>query len=182
MNRMSLVLILLVILISGAWWYSSHMTNTRYSQNSGVIIPKTDQALSKRIAFTLADLNGQMQSISQWDNQVILLNFWATWCPPCRKEMPDFMHVYDKYKDRGFVVLGVGIDKQEQILDFINTMKINYPILIGERDAMTVSHQYGNRHGALPYSVIIDKQGMIRYQAAGLISRKQLESLIKPLL
>jgi peroxiredoxin len=142
----------------------------------------TDQVLVKRMDFTLSDLEGRQQNISRWDNHVILLNFWATWCPPCRKEMPDFMQVYDEYKDKGFVVVGVGIDNKEHITDFVDTLGVIYPILVGELDAMKVSRQYGNRHGALPYSVIIDRNGMIRHKTAGLVSRNQLLSLIKPLL
>lgn len=180
MNK-NYLLALLVILVSGAWFFSQ-MTKTTVVDN-GVINKSHPEAASvKRPDFILSDLAGQQQHISQWNNQVILLNFWATWCPPCQKEMPDFIEVFDEYKDKGFVVLGVGIDNKTHIADFVDTLGVNYPILVGEQDAIKVSRLYGNRHGALPYSVIIDKEGMIRYKTAGLVTRKQLVSLIEPLL
>ena len=136
----------------------------------------------KRQDFSLPDLNGQQQKFSQWNNKVVLLNFWATWCPPCRREMPDFIDIYNQYKDKDFVVVGVGIDDQHKIAEFVKHLEVNYPILVGDRTAMQVSYQYGNHSGALPYSIIIDKQGIIRYRAGGLISRQKLLSLLEPLL
>jgi thiol-disulfide isomerase/thioredoxin len=136
----------------------------------------------KRQDFTLPDLQGQPQDFSQWNNKVVLLNFWATWCPPCRREMPDFIEVYNQLKDQDFIVIGVGIDDEKKIAEFVQHLDVNYPILVGGRQAMDVSYRYGNQQGALPYSIIIDKQGIIRYRAGGLISRKKLLSQITPLL
>lgn len=136
----------------------------------------------KRQDFSLPDLNGQQHTLSQWNNKVVLLNFWATWCPPCRREMPDFIEVYNQYKDKDFIVIGVGIDDQEKVAQFVKHLGVNYPILVGGKTAMQVSYQYGNNSGALPYSIIIDKQGIIRYRAGGLISKNKLISQIEPLL
>ncbi len=177
-----LIILLLVILPAAAWWYSSLRTDSNSQIVSEIHNLHKDQALIKRTDFTLTDLQGQPQNFSQWDNHVVLLNFWATWCPPCRREMPDFIDVYEQYKDQGFVIVGVGIDDKQHIADFVDTLGVSYPVLTGEKDAMNVSRQYGNRHGALPYSIIIDKQGMIRYKTAGLVSKEQLVSRIEPLL
>lgn len=148
--------------------------------DEAVIITKSHSL--KRHDFSLPDLNGQEQAFSQWNNKVVLLNFWATWCPPCRREMPDFVEVYEQYKDKDFIVVGVGTDNQEKIAEFIKQLDVNYPILVGGRSAMEVSYQYGNHSGALPYSIIIDKQGIIRYRAGGFISRQKLLNQIEPLL
>ena len=136
----------------------------------------------KRQDFTLPDLQGQSQAFSQWNDKVVLLNFWATWCPPCRREIPDFIEVYEQYKDKEFIVIGIGIDDEERIADFVKQLKVSYPILVGGQTAMQVSYLYGNRSGALPYSILIDKNGIIRFRAGGLISKKKLLSQIKPLL
>ncbi len=136
----------------------------------------------KRQNFSLPDLNGQQQQFSQWNDKVVLLNFWATWCPPCRREMPDFVEVYNQYKDKGFVIVGVGTDDRQKVAAFVKQLKVNYPILVGEREAMQISYQYGNHSGALPYSIIIDKKGIIRYRAGGWMSREKLLSQIEPLL
>lgn len=136
----------------------------------------------KRQNFTLPDLNGQQQEFSQWNDKVVLLNFWATWCPPCRREMPDFVEVYNQYKDKGFVIVGVGTDAPQKVAAFVKQLNVSYPILVGERQAMQISYQYGNHSGALPYSIIIDRQGIIRYRAGGWMSRQKLLSQIEPLL
>ncbi len=150
------------------------------SNSPEVVIMKSHSL--KRQDFSLPDLNGQQQDFSQWNNKVVLLNFWATWCPPCRREIPDFIDVYNQYKEKDFIVIGVGTDDQKKIAEFVQRMGINYPILIGDRAAMKVSYQYGNYSGALPYSVIIDKHGIVRYRAGGLISRQKLLNQIEPLL
>lgn len=136
----------------------------------------------KRQDFSLPDLNGQQQQFSQWNNKVVLLNFWASWCPPCRREMPDFIEVYKQYKDKDFIVIGVGIDDQDRIAQFVKKLGVNYPILVGGQTAMQVSYKYGNNNGALPYSILIDKHGVIRYRAGGLISKQKLINQIVPLL
>lgn len=175
MKNIFIILIAFSMLIS--LWLIFKMNN-----NDSRLPSDVTQSSLKQIDFTLPDLHGKQQSFSQWNGKVILLNFWATWCPPCRREMPDFIEVYNQYKDKNFVVVGVGVDNEQLIADFVKHLDVNYPILVGGRSAMQVSHQYGNHQGALPYSIIIDKQGFIRYRAGGLISKNQLLSQITPLL
>lgn len=136
----------------------------------------------QRSPFTLPDLEGQQQAVGQWDNKVILLNFWATWCPPCRKEIPAFIQLQDDYRERGFQVIGVAIDDKTAVQDYADGMGINYPILIGNTEALQVSSDYGNRFGRLPYSLVIDRQGIIRYVGQGELDYEDIETQIKPLL
>ena len=132
--------------------------------------------------FTLADLSGQTRAISEWDGQVVLLNFWATWCAPCRKEMPELAEVHHAFSAQGFAVVGIAIDTLEPVLAFITELGIDYPMLIGELDAIQVAQQFGNRLGVLPYSVILDRQGSIILIHAGEIDRETIETTIVPLL
>lgn len=175
----NLVISISVLVAIGVLWLLFGQ-ESKQASNDSVVISKSHSL--KRHNFTLPDLSGRQQNFSQWNNKVVLLNFWATWCPPCRREMPDFNDVYNKYKDSDFVVVGVGIDDQQKIAEFVKKMAVDYPILVGGQSAMQVSYQYGNHQGALPYSIIIDKQGIIRYRAGGLISRKKLLNQISPLL
>ncbi|MCU7837305.1 MAG: TlpA family protein disulfide reductase [gamma proteobacterium symbiont of Taylorina sp.] len=163
------------LLITGWFFISPNKT-----QGKADIINKSH--VLKQLNFTLPDLNGRPQQFSQWNGKVVLLNFWATWCPPCRREIPDFIEVYEQYKDKDFMIVGVGIDDENEIAEFVKELAVNYPILVGGRAAMQVSRQYGNHSGALPYSIIVDKQGNIRFRAGGLISKDKLLNQINPLL
>ncbi len=134
---------------------------------------------SKRPDFTLPDVEGKPRSISEWDGKVLLVNFWATWCPPCRKEMPGFIELRDQYHDKGFEIVGVAIDEAGAVGNFVDGMGVSYPVVVGQTDATEVTRQYGNRLGALPFSVLIDRKGIVRYTRAGELRKDVLEGLIQ---
>jgi len=136
----------------------------------------------QRPEFSMHDTSNKRHDIKEWDGKVILLNFWATWCPPCRHEIPDFIELYQKYHDKGFTIVGVALDSQQNAIDFVDPMGINYPILVGEDDGIALTQQYGNSLGVLPYSVIIDRHGVIRQTISHALDQKQVEQLIGPLL
>ncbi len=136
----------------------------------------------QRPDFKLLDLENKLRSVSEWDGKVILVNFWATWCPPCVREVPTLDKLHTDYKDRGFVVIGIAIDSLDAVTDFVDPLDLQYPILLAEQQGIELSQAYGNRLGILPFSVIIDKHGKIVEQHPGEISYQQVESLIKPLL
>lgn len=136
----------------------------------------------QRPAFQLTDLEGKLRNINEWDGKVILLNFWATWCPPCRKEIPAFIDLQEKYGPSGFQVIGVAIDQPSLVEAYSDGMGINYPLLVGNDDAINVGTEYGNRLGLLPYSVIINHEGMIRFIKKGEVTREEVEEMIIPLL
>jgi len=136
----------------------------------------------KRIDFSLKDTAGKSRKLSDWDGQVILLNFWATWCPPCRREIPAFIELHDKYHARGLVIVGVALDTPQAAVDFVDPMGINYPILVGEEEGINLTQQYGNRLGVLPYSVLIDRQGKIVQTFAKELTFQEVEKHISPLL
>jgi len=132
--------------------------------------------------FELPDLEGVPHQFDEWANKVRVLNFWATWCPPCRKETPMFIELQEQYGTQGLQFVGVAIDESEKVKDFVDTFGVNYPTLIGAEDAIAVAKQYGNRFGALPYTVIINRQGTIVHAQSGEMTRQKTESVIKSLL
>lgn len=136
----------------------------------------------QRPEFHLADLEGKLRNINEWDGKVILLNFWATWCPPCRDEIPAFIELQEKYGPSGFQVIGIAIDQPDLVEEYSDSMGVNYPLLVGEDDAIDIGTEYGNRLGVLPYSVIINHEGMIRFIKKGEVTREEVEEMIKPLL
>lgn len=135
-----------------------------------------------RPEFILPDLENKPVSIRQWEGKVILLNFWATWCPPCREEIPAFMEVLKHYGNRGFEIVGIAVDDREAVLEFTKQLGVDYPQLIGDQNAVEIAERYGNRYGALPYSVLIDRQGIIRFSKPGEFPREQLEAQLESLL
>lgn len=136
----------------------------------------------KRPDFQLQDLEGKLRSISEWDKQVVVLNFWATWCPPCKREIPEFIEMQELYGDKGLQVVGVAIDQLEAVENYSDGMGVNYPVLVGEDDAIEITQKYGNSYGQLPYTVVINRQGDITSLIKGETDRKQLENIVKPFL
>jgi peroxiredoxin len=144
----------------------------------------TGQALvgEPRPDFSLPDLSGAERRIAEWDGQVVLLNFWATWCPPCRREIPAFVDMQHELGEQGLAVVGVAVDDPDKVRDFVARFGVDYVNLTGGQEASQVSLAYGNRASALPYSVIIARDGRIAHTHAGELPREQALELIRPLL
>ena len=132
--------------------------------------------------FDLPDIHGIMHNSHEWDGKVVILNFWATWCPPCRSETPAFVELQEQYREAGAQFIGIAIDSKEQVQDFMDTYGVNYPMLIGEDNAIKIAKDYGNRFGALPYTVIINRQGQIQHVQRGELPRELAEQTISKLL
>ena len=135
-----------------------------------------------RPEFTLPDLDGQMRSISEWDGKVIALNFWATWCPPCLKEVPEFVSLQAKYQAAGLQFIGVALQGPEEVREFVAEHGMNYPVLTGELEVIKLAESYGNHIGALPYTVIIDRSGQVAHVKPGVLPTEEAESIINRLL
>lgn len=130
--------------------------------------------------FSLRTLEGERVSLDELDGQVVLVNFWATWCPPCRLEMPGFQSVYDDYKDRGFAVVGLATDVGGAGLveTFVRENRITYPVAMASEE---VRLRYGGVD-ALPQSFLVDRQGRVRKVVAGVFSEGTLRRAVEELL
>ena len=133
-------------------------------------------------AASFKDLDNKLQPLKQWRGKVVVLNFWAPWCPPCREEIPDFIKMQDKYGKRGLVFVGVALDEKIKVQAFADEMDINYPILLGEMNAVDLARKIGNRLGGLPFTVVIDRNGRIIASAVGRVTTARLEKIVLPLL
>ncbi len=134
-------------------------------------------AYSQLPDFSLPNIEGGLWHVEQWRNKILVINFWASWCPPCRKEMPMFVQLQEKFAAQGVLFVGIAIDDEQAARDFIDTYGIEFPVLLGEDRAMELSRQLGNRFQALPYTVVADR-GVIQLRQAGEV----LESELLPLL
>lgn len=133
-------------------------------------------------ATRLADLKGSLQHVEQWRGRVLIVNFWATWCAPCREEIPGFVRLQDRHGARGLLFVGIAIDQPEKVGRFAREFHMNYPVLVGGLGALDLLRQAGNRAGVLPYTVVIDRQGKLVSEKAGGVKLEELEALIQPLL
>ncbi len=169
-HKLAVIAVALAALMGGYWLADA--TRSPSLHPAAVEIPK------KVMAFTLPDLKGRPRNINEWHGKLIILNFWASWCHPCREEIPLLIDIQKKYGKKGLQIIGVAFDKKENIIRFSNIYSINYPLLVGQEEVMAIMERYGNRSGSLPYSVIIDTQGREVGRKVGAYKRLELETRI----
>ncbi|MFU8833153.1 MAG: TlpA family protein disulfide reductase [Wenzhouxiangella sp.] len=129
--------------------------------------------------FRHGDLNGQWVEAADFDGQLLLVNFWATWCAPCRREMPVLQDASRQHQDR-LAVVGIAMDDPVPVADFVNELGIDYTILVGSTEVIDTQRAWGNSRGALPYTVLVDRQGVIRWQHLGEVTAEELEDVLAP--
>ena len=131
--------------------------------------------------FAMKDIEGNIRHLSDWKGKVVLLNFWATWCPPCLKEIPDFIELQHKYKSADFQVIGIAVDDFDAVKAFATSHGMNYPVIPAEAEAIELGQRYGNTIGALPYSVFINKNGDVTHTIVGELSKLTAEKILTSL-
>jgi len=129
--------------------------------------------------FRLESLDGRQVSLADYPGQVVLLNFWATWCPPCKEEIPAIEKAYEAHRDEGFMVLGINEGETfEAVQAFASEIGITYPVLIDKRG--NVAAQYRRR--GLPLTLIVDRDGVIQVRHEGYLTAGQLDKYLSGLL
>jgi thiol-disulfide isomerase/thioredoxin len=145
------------------------------------VAPPVDLVGQPRPDFQLVDAAGQTLSVDAFDGRVLLVNFWATWCAPCVDEMPMLSQLHQDYAGQDFAVVGIALDDPERAQKFARKLQVGYPVLFGRADAMLVGRRYGNREGLLPYSVLVDASGIIRWTRRGILQRSEIEAQLAAL-
>lgn len=131
----------------------------------------------REIAFTLPDLGGTPRSLSEWDGKARLVNFWATWCAPCRREIPLLKQVQAEHGGE-LQVIGVAVDYREDVLDYARTAEFNYPVLIGRDDAIAAAETAGVEFLGLPFTMVISRDGRLVKTHLGEIEAPELERVV----
>jgi thiol-disulfide isomerase/thioredoxin len=144
--------------------------------------PATDTGGGQAIEFRLPDLTGKEHGLDEWRGQVVVLNFWATWCPPCREEIPIFIDLQKRLGGKGLQFVGIAIDDASAVASYQREVGINYPNLLGGDGGLGLMSAYGNTAGGLPFTVILDRDGRIAAHKVGAFRRVELEALLSPLL
>ena len=145
--------------------------------------PETmERAAQALIATSMSDLVGKPQMLSQWGGKTLVVNFWATWCAPCRKEIPALIRTEKKYADKGVKLVGIGIDNAAKINEYALEMKIDYMLLVGGTDILNLTKELGNGAGVLPFTIVLDRSGKVAYTHAGALTDVALDAILNPLL
>ncbi len=117
--------------------------------------------------WSFVDLDGQRQALKQWRGEVTVLNFWATWCPPCLREIPAFIDLQTRFEAAGLSFVGIALDKSEVVKPFVANKGINYPVVVGDQNVVKFMQTLGNAIGGLPYTAVLDARGEVVYTHQG---------------
>lgn len=152
-----------------------------FHANEGLVLPPDHSSTRSGFPFSFKTITGDTISASYLSGKVVFLNFFATWCPPCKAEVPTLARLYNKYKSDGFIVVGICVDQSDplrKVKEFAEKYKINYPIVLATRDVV----EFFGGVSTIPTSFIIDRDGRIRTRIVGYRDEKDLEQAIKKLL
>jgi len=153
-------------------------TPSRYVKNEGAINNAWDLP-----DIVLKGLDGKTHRLSDWKGKIILLNFWATWCRPCQKEIPEFINWQNNHTSEGLQIVSIGLDEPQKLRNFSRTLGINYPILLADpNQQQTLLLQWGNSMQALPFTIVIGQDGHLHFMRTGEFDEEAFDAYIKPLL
>jgi thiol-disulfide isomerase/thioredoxin len=138
-----------------------------------------DPAIKAFFANPWQTPDGKLIKSEEWQGKVLVVNFWASWCPPCVEEMPTLDMLQKDFLQQNVLFVGIGIDSPSNIREFLNKTPVSYPIVIGGLEGSNLSKQLGNTSGALPYTLIINSKGKAIYSKLGKISEDELRKAIK---
>ena len=141
-------------------------------------LPSTSGA-SALLSYSFHHLDGRPARLRDWQQPAILCNFWATWCAPCREEVPMLVAAKQQFGPKGLEVAGIGIDRANKLQDFAKQYGINYPVLIAGGDTSELLRLLGDGPAALPYSIVLDQKRRITYRKLGMWSKTELEREIR---
>jgi peroxiredoxin len=188
------VLLVLVGIWAGARFYASTTAapnNHAVSVPAGVASPANPSDLLQSAAappppkipdrlpqFSLQDRSGKPTPIASFEGKSLVINFWATWCAPCRSEIPLLMTLHSEWLGRGVSVVGIAVDYRDKVLEFADRFKIAYPLLMGEQDALEAASAFGMQSPVFPFTVFTDRRGEVVTLFVGELHRPQAELIL----
>ena len=148
----------------------------------GALALQSSSGVAELLSSSFADLSGRTRRVSEFQGRPVLCNFWATWCEPCREELPLLDAAQQREQRNGVQIVGIGIDTAANIREYLKVIKVGYLMLVGEAGAIGLMHQLGNRSGGLPFSVALDRSGRLKERKLGSYSESQLRQELAGLL
>ncbi|WP_334109070.1 TlpA family protein disulfide reductase [Methylobacillus sp.] len=174
MERSTIVMVFLLVISSGIY----SLAYTLSIAGNGNVKAKSNPIYTGRFI----DSYNKPYSLHRLEGHVAVVNFWATWCGPCREEMPDLSSLSKTYQNQGVIFLGIAADDVEKVQEFLKTTKVGYTNLAADFEAMKLSRALGNSKGVLPYTIILDREGNIVYSHIGRIKPEIVQSTLDQIL
>ena len=172
MNRRQLIIIIAISLLS----LLGGVLTSQWIYKTGLA---SDPAVKAFFANSWQTPDGKTVNTQDWQGKVLVVNFWASWCPPCVEEMPALDKLQQEFLQQNVLFVGIGIDSPSNIREFLSKTPVSYSIAIGGMEGSNLSKQLGNSQGALPYTIIINAKGKATYSKLGKISEDDIKSAIK---
>lgn len=191
MIRLSGVIAALLLAISAIWFgYLFTRRDLGQADGAGPAFTNASEppatarngALHQLLAKSYPDLRGKPQAMAQWSGKVLVVNFWATWCAPCREEMPGLSRLQLKYGPSGVQFVGIGIDDVDKIRQFQNDLPVSYVLLSAGFDTMALTAALGNGTQGLPFTVFVDRHGQLHAVKVGRLDESDVERRLGELL
>jgi peroxiredoxin len=161
-----------------AWWLAAAISAIAlvagFSLAARHFSTGTGASAEEFFARTFNDLDGRPTEMAQWKDRIVVVNFWATWCPPCVEEMPDLQRVHDEYKGRGVTVVGLGIDSPSALKRFRDEHLLSLPLFAAGASGSDLGRALGNPSGALPFTIVVDREGRIVQARLGQVRPAEL--------
>jgi thiol-disulfide isomerase/thioredoxin len=139
-------------------------------------------AVSALTRTPFKDYSGQSDTIERWKGKVLVVNFWASWCPPCREEIPGLTRIQAQYAANGLQVVGIAVDSADKARQAATELGVNYPVLIAGMETIDLTRRLGNRAGALPFTLVLDRNGTVIASHLGILTEAELARIVAPLL
>lgn len=185
MNTRALVLVVVLAGLAGAGGYYLYAQRESPAASAPSAPPPTpDPAPALALAstvphFQLADREGQFRSLHDWQGKSLIVNFWATWCAPCRREIPLLQQISRQRGKDGYQVIGIAVDFRDQVIAYAEQMNIGYPLLIGEQDALDAAAAFGVDVIGLPFTIFTDARGRVILLHMGELTAGQAEQILE---
>ena len=172
-----------IALMAGVLFYAARIPVQAPGAVSPVVPPVVAEQSQQAVypSFELPDIEGSQRDLSEWSGKHRLLNFWATWCAPCRREIPLLKAFQDEHGNDGFQIIGIAVDFPEDVARYAETAEFNYPILVGQEDAMAIAETSGVDFIGMPFTMIVAADGELLNSHMGEIHQEDLEHIVKVL-